>query len=385
MNITACPAFLKRPEKTLNKISPGRLKRIRFFSKTNRIVFLLTCLIVLLSGCPAGPGGITPPDPTAVGSDGSGEESQALPFFLEDFEAFVINVTLFGGIGYGGLEGAMSPGATLEGVIEVNSPGYAAYRGVSPTGIIIRPCSSGSATFTPLNESALDYHYIADKCFYPEDSEYTRSGFYDGGYKVSSRGDDDFETFIELDRYFAVPEAESISDRLIPPQDFRPLLSGTLHTTIVEDEAGSDTVTNVIDEMTIHGHGSVRNFSSVYKRNSEGHPVSYAVNYDVSQTVRDPVVVEGYVHQLGLLEDLMRGAGVVSPGRPDRRALANGTYELQVRTLETINYRDGSAVSGAYTINLVSHDISVKVHFFEGGIDFTYTNNGETQTKTVQN
>ena len=39
----------------------GRLKHLRFFSKTNQIVFLLAFLVVLLSGCPGGPGGITPP------------------------------------------------------------------------------------------------------------------------------------------------------------------------------------------------------------------------------------------------------------------------------------------------------------------------------------
>lgn len=71
---------------TNNRMVPGRFKHPCFFSKTNRAVFLLAVLNVLLSGCSGGSDGSGSPDPTAVGSDGSSEQLRALPFFLHDFD-----------------------------------------------------------------------------------------------------------------------------------------------------------------------------------------------------------------------------------------------------------------------------------------------------------
>ena len=326
--------------------------------------------------------GSAPPDPTAVGSDGSSEQPYGLPYFLHDFDAFLIHLTILGGLG-----GYRVPGVGLGLWINNNGPLYAAR---SPVDGSSRPCRSGNATFTPLDESGINnYHYIAEKCYYPEEGDYSTFGFYDGVYKHTSSGDrDNGEAFYELDRFFGLHEADGPSDRRIPPEDFRPLLSGTRHVIHASDETtGIYTTTDAIDELTVHNHGSLRNFSTVFKSNS-GEWVSYAVNYDVTQAVRDPVVVvvvEDYVHQLGMLHEFMMNAGESRPGNPRDGVLKNGTYELQVRTLEPFNYsRDRSIVSGAYTLNLVSHNISAEVRHFEGGYDVTYTNNGETQTKRVQ-
>jgi hypothetical protein len=379
MSLTTYPLFLKRPKKTLNKINPGRLKLPHFFSKTNRIVFLLAFLVVLLSGCP---GGVTPPDPTAVGSDGSSEEPQAFPFLLHDFDLFV----LYSSVVSGGIPGLINAGSELGSYADINSPDHAVLGIKNGSAVYDRPCSSGSATFTPLGGSATNFHYIADKCYYSEEDtgpwKGVDSGFFDGVYKSTFSGDaDNSESFDEFDRFFGIRDVDSASDRKIPPQDFRPLLSGAMHDTRAEDETGS-TSTTTIDEMTVHGHGSLRNFSSVVKRNSEG-LLSYAMNYDITQTVRDPVVVEGFYHQLELFGFLMQGSGV-SLENPKVTDLKNGTYELQVRTPETVTSIDKSIVSGTYTLNLVSHNISAEVRHFEGGYEVTYTNNGETQTETVQ-
>ena len=270
--------------------------------------------------------------------------------------------------------------------VDNNSPSYAVTGIKNGSAVYDRPCSSGSATFTPLNESAINFHYIADKCYYSDEDagpwKEKDSGFFDGVYKSTFSGEvDNSESFYEFDRFFGIRDVDSASDRMIPPQDFRPLLSGAMHVTRAEDETGLFAVTRTIDEMTVHGHGSLRNFSSVVKSNSDESQLSYAVNYDITQTVRDPVVVEGFTHQLELFRLLMQSSG------DDNNAgdyLKNGTYELQVRTPEAITSRDKSIVSGTYTLNLVSHNISAEVRHFEGGYEVTYTNNGETQTETVQ-
>jgi len=366
----------------------GRLKHLRFFSKTNRIVFLLAFLVVLLSGCPGGPGGITPPDPTAVGSDGSSEEPYGLPFSLHDFDLLVFGYLYAGGVALQ----TLIPGAALIHSFDSGEPAFAVM-GVDPTPKFVydRPCKTGKATFTPLGDdpSLSNFHYTAEKCYYSTEETtgpWKANGafFFDGTNKATSTLDQDGfgESFYELDRYFEEKDVDSASDPRIPPQDFRPLLSGTLHFNTTKDER---TVTT--DEIIVHGHGSLRNYTSVAKLNSEGHRVSYAVNYDITQTVRDPVAHEGYIHQLEVFLDLMQAMGVKDPENPGAFPdLKSGTYELQVRTPEPFIYGDKESplIGGAFTLNLVSHNISAEVHYFPGGYDVTYTNNGEVQTKTVQ-
>lgn len=150
---------------------PGRFKHLRFFSKTNRAVFLLAVLIVLLLGCSGGSDGSGSPDPTTVGSDGSSEQPRALPFFLHDFDTFVTGYLGVSGGGLGGL--SLAPGAFLKGHIKISSPGHAAIGFTPPVEVYDRPWGLGSATFNPLDDLEVNFHYTADKCYYPEEESET--------------------------------------------------------------------------------------------------------------------------------------------------------------------------------------------------------------------
>jgi hypothetical protein len=364
------PKTFVNPDARLN---PCGYQRIHYSPKTIRIIAILVLLVTLLTGCSSGSNEDAPKNPTATAPD-SGELSNqsGLPFNLHDFDLFAKFASIIPAI-------TLLPEPFMS---EIIFPSILSAATEDEDPFVPLPCSSGNATLTPdeqNNDDVLDaFHYSADKCYYSEGGIDNSGIYFDGTYNVLTyNGQISNDRFIaELDRFFVGMEVNGPSDPRIPPHDYLPSVSGRV--LYINDDKTGATITS--DELIIANHGSVRNYSSTRQTKIEQNS-GHSLDYDITLEVKDPYVVEGKPYPYQAMSHLMG----YSEGTSDKDyKLKNDTYELQFRTLEPFN-GDDSSVS-VISINLVSHNISATVRYFndEGGYEVTYTNNGETQTKIVR-